>query len=358
MKMLKSGAERLSNFELLRIFAMFLIVLHHCNAHGVFSYWNNNSSLLYQINNCLCFFLASGGKIGVTLFVLLTGYFSCVQDFRLKKCLSIYLKTFLYSVVILCLYILVFPAKPTNLAIVSLFPFTHNAYLFITSYLILYTFSPLLNIMLQNASARLIRNYLVWCMVLWVVVPAAGLMRDVKGYSDLFFFVYLYILGGAIRLKYVVFSKKYVSALFAAVFAVSLFLLIKTVGNFGAHISFWRIFKYIELNSVYVFVTSLWLFCLFADWKIKSPLINRISTSMFGVYLLHDNKLVRPFLWHETLKMHSHMTSPWFALWALGLSLAVFAACIVVDKLFSYLCRPLTDYIIKKIPDRLQHSES
>ena len=77
--------QRMENFELLRIFSMLLIVIHHCVAHGVFSYWHNNSSTIQQVKNLICFLLASGGEIGVTLFVLLTGYFSCQQNFRLKK---------------------------------------------------------------------------------------------------------------------------------------------------------------------------------------------------------------------------------------------------------------------------------
>lgn len=82
---------RESNFELLRIFAMFLIVLSHFVVYGIYPYWQQNASTLNHFNNiaALLFFT---GKIGVTLFVFLTGYFSCLQDFKLKKCLDVYLK--------------------------------------------------------------------------------------------------------------------------------------------------------------------------------------------------------------------------------------------------------------------------
>lgn len=82
---------RSSNFELLRIVAMFMIVLHHCTVHGVFSYWHNNTTFIHHINNFLCSFLASGGKIGVTIFVLISGYFLCMQDFKISRLLKIYL---------------------------------------------------------------------------------------------------------------------------------------------------------------------------------------------------------------------------------------------------------------------------
>lgn len=93
--------QRNSNFELLRIVAMYLIVLHHCTVHGVFSYVSDNIGMVEHINNFLCIFLSSGGKIGVTLFVLISGYFLSLKEFKIERLLKIYLKMFAYSVLFL-----------------------------------------------------------------------------------------------------------------------------------------------------------------------------------------------------------------------------------------------------------------
>lgn len=66
--------QRQSNFELLRIFAMFLIVLHHFCVHGVFSLWNAANAAIHPFNTYTCEFLSIGGKIGVDVFIFITGY--------------------------------------------------------------------------------------------------------------------------------------------------------------------------------------------------------------------------------------------------------------------------------------------
>lgn len=71
--------HRESNFELLRIIAMFLIVLHHAIYHGVLAV--NNTK--YPLNSSISFILGMGGRIGVFLFVLISGYF-LMLDYRMK----------------------------------------------------------------------------------------------------------------------------------------------------------------------------------------------------------------------------------------------------------------------------------
>ena len=102
--MINRMKERDSNFELLRIFAMFLIVLFHVCGNGVFSYWHNNSSQLDHINNFFCFLMAACGEVGVTLFILISGYFSCRQEFKLSKLFNIYFKTLVISISIFILF--------------------------------------------------------------------------------------------------------------------------------------------------------------------------------------------------------------------------------------------------------------
>ena len=63
--------ERNSNFELLRIIAMLMIVFHHFSVHGGFNYELTDISF----NRLWLYFISMGGKIGVDIFVLISGYF-------------------------------------------------------------------------------------------------------------------------------------------------------------------------------------------------------------------------------------------------------------------------------------------
>ena len=301
--------NRQSNFELLRIFSMFLIVLHHCNTHGVFSYWHNNVSILHHINNFIVFLFSSGGKVGVTLFVLLTGYFSCTQNFSLKKWIYIYLKTAFFAVFMCLIYFFIDSEQAKVSLVYSIFPFTHNAYWFITSYLLLQIFSPLLNIILKTISPKLIQRYVIIGGTLWILFP---LFSFNLGYSILLYFMYLYILGGALRLNYINFSHKYFSILFWVFFIYFLSVELMLIWNIGPEINLWLLFSHVELNLPYTFFVSLALFCLFKNIKVQSAWINWIAGSMLGVYLLHDSNLVRTHLWHTILAVDTSMQSPYF----------------------------------------------
>ncbi len=345
MKLTMQNNTRMSNFELLRIFAMFLIVLHHCIAHGVFSYWHDNSSVALQIQNFVCFILASGGEIGVTIFVLLTGYFSCQQNFRLKKCLDIYLKTCFFSILIFCALFIIDP-KAITTAYSSFFPLNQGGYWFITSWLLMLSFSPFLNMILKNHSSKTIRNYLIYGAILWIVLPSFNLNL---GYSPLLYFMYLYLLGGSLRLGHIKFSKKYSVFLITTILGYFFVFIITSFLSIGKHISLWYFWQYIDVNSIYVFTFSLWLFHIFKNIEIKIPWINWVASSMFGVYLLHNHDLIRPYLWHTLLSMDTSMRSPFFTIWALIVSICVFCLCVVLDKFLSLIYMPLIEHIDKKL---------
>ena len=73
-------SKRNMNIELVRILAMVMIVYHHFSVH---SQWNvpnyvSKKMVLIQI-------IGSFGKVGVTLFILITGYYFSKQNISLKK---------------------------------------------------------------------------------------------------------------------------------------------------------------------------------------------------------------------------------------------------------------------------------
>lgn len=80
-------APRQSNLELSRILAMYLIVMHHFSVHGGVSIWSGSAPLSF--NFYLDQLLSTGGKIGVNLFVLITGYFLAKNSVNFQPCLSV-----------------------------------------------------------------------------------------------------------------------------------------------------------------------------------------------------------------------------------------------------------------------------
>ena len=71
--------ERSSNFELLRIICMVLIVAHHFACHSDFS------STISSLNNAVIKTLIIGGRLGVNVYVLISGYFLINSKFKINR---------------------------------------------------------------------------------------------------------------------------------------------------------------------------------------------------------------------------------------------------------------------------------
>ena len=70
------NVERDSNFELLRIVAMLMIIGHHLALYGA----PCDDPSYISPNILLCQFIQGGGKLGDNIFILITGYFSITTD--------------------------------------------------------------------------------------------------------------------------------------------------------------------------------------------------------------------------------------------------------------------------------------
>lgn len=77
--------ERKSNFEILRILAMILIISYHFVFHSNYNYWTINAHDFIL----RAFWLF--GEIGVNLFMLISGYFLVCSKFSWKKVIKLIL---------------------------------------------------------------------------------------------------------------------------------------------------------------------------------------------------------------------------------------------------------------------------
>ena len=71
-----SRTQRQSNIELLRIFAILIIIAHHLARHSGFSFPGN----ALTINRLWIQFIWVGGKLGVNIFVLISGWFMSTEE--------------------------------------------------------------------------------------------------------------------------------------------------------------------------------------------------------------------------------------------------------------------------------------
>lgn len=200
--------ERQSNIELLRIFAMLMIVAYHYIYHGIIHYYHEDAFIIWKEGDLLHRFFASalvyGGEVGVGIFFLITGYFQINR--KKGTILKISLETIFYgccwTVVFLALKLMGISFPYSNsiwlvkTGIQSLLtPLSSNTWWFITSYIILILFSPLINTFVNRLN---LHGWIVLLIFTWVFLYTID--SFVGDYWSLERSVFFYLLGGFIKL--------------------------------------------------------------------------------------------------------------------------------------------------------------
>jgi len=341
--------QRNSSFELLRIFCILLIIVHHYSSHGVAGL----SEHALTLNKIIEQVLSMGGKIGVNCFVLITGYFMTNATFHYKKLLKLILEVFFYSVLsMIVFYGLGLAAYDYKVVKESLFPLTYNMYWFATAYIVMYLLSPFINSFIKTLSQARHLKFILLLVVLWSVVPTFT-FGQAPGYSTLGWFILLYLIAAYIKLYPHKYFRKYkVNILVAFLSYMTMILsviLLDILGlknsAFSDSATYFR-----EMNMIPTLLCSISLFLIFKNLKIgSSKVINTISASAFGVYLIHDNYFVGPYLWNNVFKNTSYLDSPYLLQHAIITTIVIFLGCTIIDQIrLHVLERPIFWLIDRK----------
>ncbi|MBQ3235357.1 MAG: acyltransferase [Clostridia bacterium] len=309
-----NNTKRQSNFELLRIICMLLIITHHLSVH---SYYTSDISIF---NQYLIRFFQIGGKLGVNVYVLISGYFMITSNFKLKKLVKLIIETIFYSISIYLIFCIFGIIKFDYYAFLqSLFVIRFNKYWFITSFIILYAISPFLNKCLRACNYK--EMLVLIAILLFVQLEIPKVPTPIIS-NEFLWFVTLYVVASFIRLHGNDLLNSFKFTL--PVFIVS-FVLIAL--NRILYLN-----PYDSLVHLACFICSVSLFLIFKNINIGYiKIINFISSSTLAVYLIHDNKLVREQIWNVWLKMPNYAYSNRFILYAIIVVFAVFIICILID---------------------------
>ena len=323
----KKNKNRSSNLELLRILSMFLIVCHHFALHGKVPLWDGMISVDNPLRLFFMQFLSIGGKIGVDLFVIITGYFLVSQNCKARSLFKLILTTSFYSVSI---YLIFYLSGQTHFSIRTLvsqiFPITSGQYWFVSTYILLCIASPYISMGIRccaldsdgssnindgNGKKRLVVFLSIFAL-LWSIMPTILCWPFVAGsrydFSNLGWFVYLFVVGGFIRLYPATYerliTKKLIISLVLCLFTIILWIVFCDLCLRFGFDNRWNFFYWSEMNSLPVLLVSIIIFILFSRLEARPSLfINSIASTMFGVYLIHDNNFIRGWLWSDTFEV-------------------------------------------------------
>lgn len=297
-----SGTKRQANFELLRILAMLMVVVMHFLAQtgalpaagkGRFPAEREIFGVLLE---SLCI-------VAVNVYVLLSGYFLSEKSFSFRRLLKILLQILFYTLLIppiLALFGQLSWQEAVNPYHLwrCLFPVESGHYWFVTAYVVMLLFSPMMNAAVRTLSRRQMKAAILALLAFFCFGKSLSVLpfgTDRYGY-DFGWFCCLYLIAAYLR-KYgstFLYGKKRGVALYliscAGVAVVSLVCLYLCAGT-GALEYFASVpFHY---NFLLCLTGALGLFAFFAGLMIPeggaAEAVRRISPAVFGVYLIHEH---------------------------------------------------------------------
>lgn len=332
---------RLSNIEILRIVAMFLILQSHFACHGYFQITEGHLGNVDSVINEVILRAMVTGYVGNALFMIITGYFLLSGDKINKiKLLTIVVQVMTYS--FLC-YIAFIMYKHDQLSIKELVealtPLTHNTYWFFTAYVLVYIFHPFLNRLLIHLGQRELGTLIFTMIITWGIIPSLFNLRFAS--SEFLQFVIFYFIGAYIRLYYVngrfVFTNFSYEVDTTRLFKILLgclfiWVCVAIITSLTPPYISIRVFRLYNMGSPLTILLSITIFLLFLNTRIKAiKIINTIAGCMGGVYLFHENPYVRSILYEDIFQLERYKESDYIYIVTLGFIVLTLITGVVIE---------------------------
>lgn len=320
-----TNKQRSSNFELLRIVCMLLIICGHIIMVHKYNEIGDSSWIIRQVVRPFC-------MVAVNVFVLISGYFGI--KLNTKKLWKLNWMVTFYCVVFLLMgYAVGFHGFEARKDWMQFMPVVTKQYWFITVYFALCLVSPFLNKLVEVLDKEMYKKLLLTCFALFVVLPTFAVILNFKtitldsGYG-LINFMFLYLLGRYIRLHFTsTWSKnKYLLAYFCSMSIMAAFQILysKLLGfDFDALISY---------DTLFTFTGAVCLFLFFQQLRFTSKFINTLAAPCLAVYVIHINPIIFHPLFADLLHVREYNGVSYIAE-LIVLPFVIYAVCAAIEIL-------------------------
>ena len=260
--------------------------------------------------------------------------------FKWKNILKLWLQVLFYSVgIIIFVNILGFNHTSLLQVLKALLPITQGKWWFASTYFLLYLFHPFINIVVNGLTREHYRKLLILLIVCWSAIPT--FLVSSFGSNNFIWFVLLYLIAGYLR-RFGISSKiqqrhyllmSLIFLLLTYLSSIVLTLLGNKVPALAEHSNY-----FFGQNKINILIVSVLIFKWFEGLNIKySFRINRLASTMFGVYLWHDSPYIRELLWGNLFKNVAFQHNYWLPLYSIFCVLMVFVFGVFIDLIRQYI---------------------
>ena len=297
--------KRMVNIEALRLLAMAMVVSLHYLAKGELL---EKLTGPLSVQGHLAWLLESFSIAAVDVYVLISGYFLVETGFRCRRVISLVLQVMFYTCLLPVILVATGVLSLSEITFYNIlqcvFPTNMLHYWFVSAYVLMFLFTPVLNAAVRGMKKRQLQTAIVLLLIMEslskTVIPVR-LELDNLGY-DAYWFMVVYLIAAYIRLYGIPFLEEKKRAVLCYILAcLGMYLLTMLIR--GAYLVTGQFENFIEsaygYNHLLTIGAAMALFYVFKNMETggertrTAEFICRIAPCSFGVYLLHEQVNIR-----------------------------------------------------------------
>ena len=318
--------ERSSNFELMRIVAMLMIVAgHFINQSGLKI--NSDGVDLYVLT-----YLGSASRIAVNMFIMLGVWFMVEAQFKAKRILKLYFNVWVLTAGISILLLLLGYSLNSHEVAKSILPFIGRGVWFPSTYIALILLSPWLKKFFYLSSASQ-KNFLIiaFLLVSGIVTVYAPVVMEDYWLDTLCWFVVIYLFIGYYR-KNVPGGVNEYFVLFIGIIFYSILVSMQLCTS-GVWQKTTAVFL-ADYKTIPNMIISFCFFYFFQHMNIGvSRIINYVASGAFTTYIVHQTLPFIHVLWFDIYKCEWFYDSDYKIIYSLCVIFSVYSLGLVIERL-------------------------
>lgn len=352
---------RESGIELLKLMAVFLIVIGHvvqtlCSENPLVPYDDYILDLSVATTNLQHFILTLFryfGAWGNAVFFVCSSWFLLDSSrFKKRKWLFILVEIWVISVIILAVsYFATGGNLSLKIIISSFVPTLAGNNWYLTCYLLFYPLHPLLNIIIEKQSKRSLFRIAFVLFMLYSVMNF--LKEDLFFYSRILLWIAIYFVMAYIRWYLVDFSNNLKKNYLLLLFGLGGFLGLAVMTNeLGLHFSVIqdKMLYWTTQCNPFLIAIAIASFQIARNIHFRSSVINKLSSLSMLIYIIHENLILRTYMRPYIMNIiYTRFGYDRILLWVIILTGLIFVFSVicasVYDKTLRKLVRKASDFL-------------
>lgn len=296
-----SKLERNYGIDVLRILAMFFVVILHSLGHGGVL----NNVIVGSLQYKFVWFMEIFAYCAVDIFSLISGYVSYREDERrtsYSNYIGLWFQVLFYGVIINFLFCIVDPSLVAKSdCLMAFFPVINGMYWYFIAYTGLFIMIPFLNYGIRYCSKDTLKKLFVVIFLIFSLFDTIFKRFCLSGGYSFVWLVLLYLLGAIIK-KCEIGKKLRGYQIVLGIFVLYMITYFYKIYGFEGFILKVSITKdlLISYTSPMVLWTAILYVIGFSKIRCSSSLLKKVihfgASSTFSIYLINEHKLVRSYM--------------------------------------------------------------